>query len=71
MRRLQRRVKGKLISYWISPSGSVCDNDVMALHEILDRIGRQPQLTLFVNPTAAAGWRRCGWSTCCGATPAA
>lgn len=53
--KLQRRVEGKLISYWTSTSGSICDNDVVALHEILEKIGRQPQLTLFVKSDGGSG----------------
>lgn len=53
--RLQRRVEGKLICYWTSTSGSICDNDVVALHEILENIGRQPQLTLFVKSDGGSG----------------
>jgi len=53
--KLQRRVEGKLISYWTSTSGSICDNDVVALHEILERIGPQPQLTLFVKSDGGSG----------------
>jgi hypothetical protein len=53
--KLQRRVEGKLISYWTSTSGSVCDNDVVALHEILERIGPQPHVTLFVKSDGGSG----------------
>ena len=31
--RIQRKVDGTFLSYWTSTSGSVCDNDVLALHE--------------------------------------
>ena len=53
--KLQRRVDGKLISYWTSTSGSVCDNDVVAMHEILERIGSQPHVTLFVKSDGGSG----------------
>lgn len=53
--RLQRRVDGTLLAYWTSTSGSVCDNDVMALHEVLERLGRRPHLTLFVKSDGGSG----------------
>src|SRR5262245_53950128 len=55
MARVQRRVPGAMITYWTSTSGSVCDNDVLALHEILERIGRQTQLTLLVKSDGGSG----------------
>src|SRR5512145_1389201 len=53
--RIQRRVDGMFLSYWTSTSGSVCDNDVMALHEILQRAGPQPRLVLFVKSDGGSG----------------
>jgi hypothetical protein len=53
--RIQRRVDGVLLTYWMSMSGSVCDNDVMALHEVLRHVGRQEHLTLFVKSDGGSG----------------
>ena len=53
--RIQRRVDGRFLTYWTSTSGSVCDNDVMALHEILQRTGPQQVLTLFVKSDGGSG----------------
>jgi len=53
--RLQRRIDGTLISYWTSTSGSVCDNDVMALHEVLRKLGPQPRIALFVKSDGGSG----------------
>jgi hypothetical protein len=53
--RIQRRVDGMFLSYWTSTSGSVCDNDVMALHEILQGAGPQPRLVLFVKSDGGSG----------------
>jgi hypothetical protein len=53
--RVQRRVTGTFLSYWTSTSGSVCDNDVLALLEVLNRIGPQPHLTLFVKSDGGSG----------------
>lgn len=53
--RIQRRVSGTFLSYWTSTSGSVCDNDVLALHEVLDSLGPRPELTLFVKSDGGSG----------------
>jgi len=53
--RIQRRVDGIFITYWTSTSGSVCDNDVMALHELLETAGPQGSVTLFVKSDGGSG----------------
>src|SRR5947207_7240224 len=53
--RIQRSVDGAFLTYWTSTSGSVCDNDVMALHELLQALGPQKQLTLFVKSDGGSG----------------
>jgi hypothetical protein len=53
--RIQRRVGGTLLTYWTSPSGSVCDNDVMAMHEVLEATGPRERLTLFVKSDGGSG----------------
>ena len=55
MARVQRRVEGTFITYWTSTSGSVCDNDVMALHEVLRELGPRERLTLFVKSDGGSG----------------
>lgn len=52
---IQRLVDGTFLSYWTSTSGSVCDNDVMALHEVLKTLGPRPRLTLFVKSDGGSG----------------
>src|SRR5262245_50155896 len=53
--RIQGRVKGAFLTYWMSTSGSVCDNDVMAMQELLQALGPRPQLTLFVKSDGGSG----------------
>ena len=53
--RIQRRVDGTVLAYWTSTSGSVCDNDVMALHEVLRRVGRQQRIVLVVKSDGGSG----------------
>src|SRR5262245_46100311 len=52
---IQRRVEGTFLSYWTSTSGSVCDNDVMAMHELLRATGPQRALTLFIKSDGGSG----------------
>ncbi len=53
--RIQKRVDGTFLSYWTSTSGSVCDNDVMALHAILEARGRQERIALLVKSDGGSG----------------
>ncbi len=53
--RLEKRVPGVFLAYWTSPSGSVCDNDVLALQEVLGGVGRSDQLALFVKSDGGSG----------------
>ena len=53
--RIQPHVQGTFLSYWMSTSGSVCDNDVLALHELLQEVGPQPAITLFVKSDGGSG----------------
>lgn len=53
--KLQPHLDGVFLSYWTSPSGSVCDHDVMALHEVLRAIGPQRRLTLLVKSDGGSG----------------
>ena len=55
---IQKRVRGTFLTYWTSTSGSVCDNDVMALHELLQDLGPQRQVTLFVKSDGGSGHGR-------------
>jgi len=42
-------ISGKrLLSYWTSHSGGVCQNDVIALYEILDNMDAEGELVLFI-----------------------
>jgi hypothetical protein len=53
--RIQRKVDGTFFSYWTSTSGSVCDNDVMALHAILKARGPQQRIALLVKSDGGSG----------------
>jgi len=53
--RTQKLVQGTFLSYWTSTSGSVCDNDVMALQAILDARGPQDRIALLVKSDGGSG----------------
>jgi len=46
---------GPLIAYWNNPRGSVCDNDVVALYEILKKLGKQKTIYLFIKSHGGNG----------------
>lgn len=39
---------GPLIVYWNNPSGSVCQNDVLVLYEVLEKLGAHDTIYLFL-----------------------
>ncbi len=53
--RIQAKVPGTFLCYWTSTSGSVCDNDVMALRELLRDLGPQREIALFVKSDGGSG----------------
>ncbi|HUL75887.1 MAG TPA: hypothetical protein VL691_01380, partial [Vicinamibacteria bacterium] len=53
--RIQKKVAGTFFSYWTSTSGSVCDNDVSALHALLEARGRQERIALLVKSDGGSG----------------
>jgi hypothetical protein len=55
LRRVQKSVPGTFLTYWTSTSGSVCDNDVMAMHELLQHVGPQAEITLFLKSDGGSG----------------
>jgi hypothetical protein len=46
---------GTVLSYWNSPAGSVCQDDVLALYEVLQRIGEQDELYVFIKSNGGDG----------------
>ena len=53
--KITAQLGGTLITYWNNPGGSVCHNDVVALYEILEKIGRQETLYLFIKSSGGDG----------------
>lgn len=46
---------GPLITYWNNPRGSVCANDIVALNEILEKIGFHETIYLFIKSDGGSG----------------
>lgn len=46
---------GTLITYWNNPRGSVCQDDVVALYELLEKIGKQEKIYLFIKSSGGSG----------------
>lgn len=55
LRRVESALDGPFVTYWMSPGGSVCDNDVMAMSELLSSIGSKGTLTLMVKSDGGSG----------------
>ena len=46
---------GPLLTYWNNPRGSVCANDVIAMNEVLDRLGYHETIYLFIKSDGGSG----------------
>jgi hypothetical protein len=53
--RIEKRVDGTFLTYWTSANGSICDNDVLALREILRATGRREHMCLFLKSAGGDG----------------
>lgn len=53
--RVSELVGGPVVSYWNNPRGSVCASDVIALYEILERIGSHDTIYLFIKSYGGSG----------------
>lgn len=52
---LTSRLGGSFLAYWNNPRGEVCHNDVVALYAILERLGKQEALYLFLKSGGGHG----------------
>lgn len=55
MAQISTYLGGTFISYWNNPKGSVCHNDVVALYEVLEKIGKQETIYLFIKSGGGHG----------------
>jgi hypothetical protein len=52
---LSQRLGGPLIAYWNNPRGSVCHSDVVALYDVLGRLGQHETIYLFIKSDGGSG----------------
>jgi hypothetical protein len=55
IQRLSQELGGPVITYWNNPRGSVCSNDVVALNEVLLKVGMHDTLYLFIKSDGGSG----------------
>jgi hypothetical protein len=55
IKKIEEHLGGKLICYWNSVNGSVCQNDVVAFNEILQDLSQQEKVFLFVKSNGGDG----------------
>lgn len=55
VRQISAQLDGTLLCYWNNPRGEVCHNDVLVLYELLESIGRQEKVYLFIKSNGGNG----------------
>jgi len=53
--KVEKVLDSPLLVYWNSTRGSVCDNDVSALYEVMQRIGGKERFALFIKSNGGSG----------------
>jgi hypothetical protein len=52
---IQAKLETPFVTYWNSPNGSICNNDVTGLFGILRSMGRIDKLSLFIKSDGGSG----------------
>ncbi|MBX7219045.1 MAG: hypothetical protein K1Y36_03795 [Blastocatellia bacterium] len=52
---IQEKLNAPVLAYWTSANGSVCDNDTMALRQVLEQVGPGQRLYYFVKSDGGNG----------------
>jgi hypothetical protein len=55
IKRANKLLGGTLVTYFNNPRGSVCHDDVLALYELLEKIGHQEKIYLFLKSSGGNG----------------
>ncbi|CAG0981834.1 hypothetical protein ANAEL_01789 [Anaerolineales bacterium] len=55
IKRVNKLLGGTLVTYFNNPRGSVCHDDVLALYEVLEKIGVQDKIYLFLKSSGGNG----------------
>lgn len=53
--KLESKLNSKFLIYWTSSAGSICQNDVEAIQEIMEKIGPQKEICLFLKSNGGSG----------------
>lgn len=52
---IESKLGERLVTYWNSPNGSICNNDVIGLYGILRSIGKIDRLSFFIKSDGGHG----------------
>ena len=55
IKQVNKLLGGTLVTYFNNPRGSVCHDDVLALFELLEKIGHQENIYLFIKSSGGTG----------------
>jgi len=55
LKQLNKLLGGTLVTYWNNPRGSVCHDDVVALYELLEKLGKSETIYLFIKSSGGNG----------------
>jgi hypothetical protein len=53
--KLEKQLDTTFLIYWTSPVGSICQNDVEAIQEVMQKIGSQKEICLFLKSNGGSG----------------
>jgi hypothetical protein len=53
--KLLSRLDGTFVAYWNNPRGAVCHNDVIAIYEVLEKIGQRDKVYVFLKSEGGNG----------------
>ena len=55
IKQVNKLLGGTLVTYFNNPRGSVCHDDVLALYEVLEKLGSQDKIYLFLKSSGGNG----------------
>jgi hypothetical protein len=55
LQEIEERLGHRLLTYWNSPNGSICNNDVIGLYGILKSMGKCKALSVFIKSDGGSG----------------
>jgi Serine dehydrogenase proteinase len=55
IKKIETALGGTLITYWNNPNGQICHNDLLAFYELLEKMGRQTRIYIFIKSDGGHG----------------